>query len=143
EINPSSGIPNTVSARLQFDGTWAPSYYYSTSTFIPGDILQIALQVDAGSRATGRYSYTVETTAHYTGSDVTSTSSGSITIVNEGSSPFGQGWTLDLVDRLFPVTGGVILNQGAGNSLWFAGTGPSYTTPAGDFSTLVKNVDNT
>ncbi len=39
--------------------------------------------------------------------------------------------------------GGVILNQGAGNSLWFAENGGSYTTPAGDFSTLVKNFDDT
>jgi hypothetical protein len=45
--------------------------------------------------------------------------------------------------RLHPVTGGVILNQGAGHSLWFAGSGPNYTTPAGDFSTLVQNGDGT
>src|SRR5206468_3933980 len=88
-------------------------------------------------------------------SDSTTTNSGSVTIINEESSVFGEGWTLNfspsplggegwgegLFNRLHIVTGGVILNQGVGNSLWFAGSGP-YTTPAGDFSVLVKNADN-
>ncbi len=145
QIPTSGGIPDTVSARLQFNGSWGSSKYYQTGTgalYNPGAVLQIALQADAGSLATGRYDYSVETTAHYSGSDPATTVSGSVTIVNEESSVFGEGWTLDLVDRLHVVTGGVILNQGAGNSLWFAGSGP-YTTPAGDFSTLVKNGDNT
>jgi RHS repeat-associated protein len=159
ELNPSASVPNTVSARLQFNGTWGPSKYYDTSPSTtkhnPGNVLQISLQSDAGSLATGRYDYTVETTANYSGSSTTTTSSGTITLINEESSPFGEGWTLDLAgnaagfpagafDRLHVVTGGVILNQGAGKSLWFASNGPNaFTTPAGDFSTLVKNGDNT
>src|SRR5262249_7950199 len=39
-------------------------------------------------------------------------------------------------DRIWPVTGGVILEQTAGKSLWFASSGPNFITPAGDFSTL-------
>ncbi|MBI3464991.1 MAG: RHS repeat protein, partial [Planctomycetes bacterium] len=160
EINPSGGIPNTVSARLQFNGTWGPTKYYATSTYNPGDILQISLQADAGSLATGRYSYTFETTANYSGSSSTTSVSGTISLINEDSSALGEGWTLalgsgfgvqgsgaegeGLFERLHIVTGGVILNQGAGNSLWFASAGPfNFTTPAGDFSTLVKNFDNT
>jgi len=143
----NAAVPNTVSARLQFDGTWGSSKYYdtspSTTKYNPGDIIQISLQADAGSLSTGRYDYTFETTANYTGSSTTTSSSGSVTIINEESSVFGEGWTLDNLDRLHVVTGGVILNQGAGNSLWFAENGGAYTTPAGDFSTLVKNEDET
>jgi YD repeat-containing protein len=157
EIPTTGGIPNTVSSRLQFNGSWGPSKYYQTGTgalYNPGDVLQIALQADAGSLATGRYNYTVETTANYTGYSSTTTASGVVTIVNEETSPFGEGWSLDLspsplrgegrgeglFDRLHIVPGGVILNQGAGHSLWFAGSGPNYTTPAGDFSTLTRNM---
>jgi hypothetical protein len=149
EISPAGPVPNTVSARLQFNGVWGASKYYDTSPSTtkhnPGNALQLSLQSDAGSLATGRYDYTFETTANTGGSGGgTTTNSGTITVINEEASPFGEGWTLDLVDRLHPVTGGVILNQGAGNSLWFASSGPfSFTTPAGDFSTLVKNFDNT
>ncbi len=160
ELDPAAAVPNTVSARLQFNGSWGSSKYYdtspSTTKYNPGDIIQISLQADAGSLATGRYDYTFETTANYSGSSTTTSSSGSVTIINEESSVFGEGWTLGLVgdsssslqsqasslfNRLHVVTGGVILNQGAGNSLWFAENGGAYATPAGDFSTLVKNGD--
>ena len=60
-------------------------------------------------------------------------------IVNQASSPFGAGWSLDNVESLVAVTGGVILVQPGGTSLWFAGSGGSFTSPAGDFSTLVQN----
>jgi hypothetical protein len=148
ELDPSANVPETVSARLKFNGTWGSSKYYDTSPssakWNKGDIMHISLQADAGSLATGRYSYDFETTANYSGSSTTTTSSGTVTIINEESSVFGEGWTLDIVDRIHTATGGVILNQGAGNSLWFAESGTSggnttYTTPAGDFSTLLKN----
>jgi YD repeat-containing protein len=148
ELDPSANVPETVSARLKFNGTWGSSKYYDTSPssakWNKGDIMHISLQADAGSLATGRYSYEFETTANYSGSSTTTTSSGTVNIINEESSVFGEGWTLDLVDRIHTATGGVILNQGAGNSLWFAESGTSggnttYTTPAGDFSTLLKN----
>jgi len=162
EISPTGGIPDTVSARLRFDGAWGPSKHYRTGApvyFNPGSILQISLQDDGGNRPTGRYDYTVEVTAHYATGDVTTSTSGQVTIVNEETSPFGEGWTLQAVgavasslqsqasslfNRLHIATGGVILNQGAGHSLWYASSGPNtFTTPAGDFSTLVKNGDGT
>jgi hypothetical protein len=59
ELNPAAAVPNTVSARLQFNGTWGSSKYYDTSPSTakhnPGNILQISLQADAASLATGRY----------------------------------------------------------------------------------------
>ena len=70
--------------------------------------------------------------------------SGTATVINESGSAFGHGWTLDGLDKIISATGGVILNLGGGgNSLWFSGSfgsgGGTYTDPAGDFSTLVKN----
>jgi len=163
QIDPAGGIPDTVSARLQFNGAWGPSKYYLTgapANFNPGAYLQISLQADASTLPTGRFDYTVEVTAHYTGGDVTSATTGKVNVVNHKDSRFGSGWTLELVgartpipgggidpygvfDRLHPLTDGIIVDQGAGNTLWFATLGGGYATPRGEFSSLVHNADGT
>ena len=71
-MDPASGIPNTVSAQLTLDGVEGQEYYYDTTGLNPGDIMQIALQGDASSLATGRYSWRIDVTAHYQGGDVAS-----------------------------------------------------------------------
>src|SRR5206468_10671657 len=57
------------------------------------------------------------------------------------ANPFGAGWSLAGVERIFSVTGGVILDLGNGESLWFANgqTSGTFVTPPGDFSTLTQN----
>jgi RHS repeat-associated protein len=72
---------------------------------------------------------------------VTTTYSGSVDVLNDNSSAFGADWTLDNVQRIWPVTGGVILELPGGTSLWFANGQQSgtFVTPAGDFSTLTQN----
>jgi YD repeat-containing protein len=50
------------------------------------------------------------------------------------------------LDRLYPITGGVLWVRSGGDSLWFADNGSGgYQRPVGDeiFSTLVKNADQT
>lgn len=144
-LNPAMGIPPTVSAKLTFNSVQGQEYYYDTSGLNPGDIMQIALQGDARSLSTGRYDWRIDVTAHYSGGDVSSYTTGTVTVINHSSDPAGTGWQVAGVDRLYPVTGGAILDLGGGQSLWFAwnsGT-QTYITPAGDFSTLVKNQNNT
>jgi hypothetical protein len=59
---------------------------------------------------------------------------------NLTANPFGPGWSLDNVSRLYPVTGGVVLQNPDGTSLWFAaGQGGTFVSPAGDYSTLGYN----
>src|SRR5207247_3368494 len=118
--------------------------WYSTSTLNPGDIVEIPLQGDAHTLATGRYSWSFSVTANYFPTPVTTTQSGFVNIINDNGSLFGAGWTLAGFDRLWAVTGGVILEMAAGRSLWFASNGQGgFVTPAGDFSTLVQNADST
>jgi RHS repeat-associated protein len=64
-----------------------------------------------------------------------------VDIVNSSSSPFGAGWSLNVLQRIWPVTGGVILELPGGLSLWFANgqTAGTFVTPAGDTSTLTQN----
>ena len=63
-------------------------------------------------------------------------------MLNELTSAFGDGWTLAGLEQVISASGGVILNLGGnGASEWFSGSpgvGGSYTSPAGDFSTLTK-----
>jgi len=135
----SGALPSTISAQLTFNGTAGSTFYYSTSSLNPGDIMEIASQVNASSLSTGRYSYSIAVTANYA-TPVTTTYSGSVNVINDASSPFGAGWTLSGLEHIWSVTGGVILELPGGLSLWFASAGSgAFTTPAGDFSTLTQN----
>src|SRR5205807_7976501 len=130
-IDSSQAVPPTVSAQLTLNSTAGQLFYYTTNggATNPGDIMQIALQGDATSLSTGRYSYSIAVTANY-GTPVTTTYTGSVDIINSSSSPFGAGWSLNSLYRIWSVTGGVILEQPVGTSLWFASTGSgTFTTP--------------
>jgi RHS repeat-associated protein len=138
-LDPSQSIPTKVSAQLTFSGSSGGTYYYDTSKFIPGDVEQIPLLADAHSLSTGRYSYSIAVT-DYRSSNTTTNPSGTATVVNESGNPIGAGWTVQGLAQITTATGGVILSLGSGDrSLWFtSGAGGSYTSPAGDFSTLVS-----
>ncbi len=142
-LSGSQPVPSQVSATLTFNSIVGTTYYYDTSSFNPGDVQQIALQATGtSSLATGRYSYSVQIVDHGTAL-TTITLTGTTTILNESSSPFGDGWSLDGLEQVIPETGGVILSLGGGSSLWYTGSfgsgGGTYTNPPGQFDTLVKN----
>ncbi len=148
-LDPTQAVPSEVSAQLTFDGTALTTYYYNTSSFTPGDIEQIALQAtNASSLATGRYAYSVQIIDYRSGVPTTFTYSGDATVLNQSSSSFGDGWTLQGLEQITSASGGVILNTGtAGASLWFSGSpgsgGGTYDTPAANFSTLTLNSNGT
>jgi YD repeat-containing protein len=142
-LDASQSAPTKVSAQLTFDGTAGTAYYYDTSKFTPGDIEAIGLQADATGKSTGRFNYSVQV-VDYRATNTTFTLNGTTTVLNYSSSAFGAGWTLQGLEKITAATGGVILDLGGGGrSLWFTGSGGTYTSPAGEFSTLVKNGDNT
>jgi RHS repeat-associated protein len=69
---------------------------------------------------------------------------GFVDVVNQANSPYGAGWALDNVEQLVSVSGGMMLVNSDGTSLYFASNGSGgFTTPAGDFSTLVQNGNGT
>jgi YD repeat-containing protein len=79
-----------------------------------------------------------------TGLYYVTTYTGSVDIVNNNAAFLGAGWSLAGYERIYSVTGGVIVDNGGGTNLWFAngimlGT---FVTPTGDTSTLVQNADN-
>jgi RHS repeat-associated protein len=147
QIDPSNGtVPTKVSAQLTFNGTAGTTWYYNTSSYIPGNIQQIALQANATSLATGRYAYT-GTIADVRGTNTTFTISGNTDVINYSGGAIGNGWTVAGLEQITTATGGVIVDLGTGGkSLWFAGSPPSggnYTSPAGEFSTLTFNSGGT
>ena len=130
-----SAAPSTVSAQLTVNSVSATQVYYNTSQLNPGDIMQLTLPTtaSAGLTSTGRYSYSITVVENYS-TPVTYTYSGSVDVVNDSSSAFGAGWSLDAVERLWPITGsGAILELPGGYSLWFANGSQS-----GTFLTPVK-----
>ncbi len=140
QLNPSDAVPTSLSAILTFNGTAASPISVDPTLMFPGDTLQIGLQANATALSTGRYSYSFQV-VDADASPMTTTYSGSVDVINYGSSAFGGGWSLAGVERIYSVTGGAILDLGDGTSLWFAngGVGGTFVTPAGDYSTLTQN----
>jgi RHS repeat-associated protein len=138
QIPTSDTTLSSISAQLTFNGNTGTSQGLDITNYVGGDTLQIALQAGATSLATGRYSYSFQV-KDTNASTVTTTYSGSVDIVNTSGNAFGR-WFLSGVERAYSVTGGVLLDLGNGQSLWFASSGSgTFTTPAGDFSTLTQN----
>jgi RHS repeat-associated protein len=148
-----SSAPSVVTAQLTitqgstnvFTGS---TIYYNTSQLNPGDIVEIPLQANVATAATGRYSWAITVTAYYSSTSIQTNSSGSLSLVNSAAdigSIFGNGWSLAGFQRLWPQGGpsgpnGALLDLGNGLSLWFApALGGGFVTPAGDFSTLTYN----
>ena len=152
-LDPALSTPSKTSVQLTFNGSAGSTYYYATSAFNPGDYAQFAVQADATGLATGRYSYSTQV-VDYRATNTTATYSGTVTVVDAADAPFGaigQGWSIQGLNRIVSATGGVILDTGSNDRLWFATAGgsggsggsTSYTSPAGDFSVLVQNPSGT
>jgi RHS repeat-associated protein len=150
-LDPTMATPSKVTAQLQYNGTNGTTWYYGTSSLTPGDIMQIGLQANASTLSTGRYGYTATVIDYRSGTPTTFTYSGTSTLINESQDPtfsaLGAGWTVSGLEKIITASGGVILDEGDGAGLWFSGSfgsgGGTYTSPAGDFSTLVLNSNGT
>jgi RHS repeat-associated protein len=151
QLDPTKAAPSQVSAQLTLNGTAGSTYYFSTSSLTPGDIMQIGLQADAHSLSTGRYSYTETIIDYRGGTPTTFTYNGTATVENAAEdatfSALGAGWTVAGLNKIISATGGVILDQGDGSVEWFSGSfgggGGTYTSTPGDFSTLTLNSNGT
>jgi RHS repeat-associated protein len=90
----------------------------------------------------GIYPWQVEVKATVGSTIYDRTASGVLPVVVNASSPFGAGWSLGGTQSLLIGSQGVALvDNTTGGFRYFTGTGPSYTSPANDQGTLVKNGD--
>jgi YD repeat-containing protein len=139
-----TAVPDSVGATLTLNGVAGTEVFFDTSSLATEDLVQIAVQGDATGLATGRYSYQIDVTEYFT-TPVTTPYTGYVNIINNADSAFGAGWSIQGLERLWPVSGGAILEMAGGVSMWFeeGSTAGTFVSPAGDFSTLVQNLDDT
>ena len=103
-----------------------------------------AIQFDGSLFASGRYNYTYNFNCNFPISRRTTPAQGQIIVQNDINSEFGAGWTLDRLYRLhFNNDGSVLITSGGGDVWVFDADGSGgFITPDGEYSILVKNIDN-
>jgi len=91
-----------------------------------------------GMGSTGVYAVTVVVGAVYAAGTVETSAASRVIVVNEGSSPIAQGWTVAGIQRLYPnqLGSGALVTEGDGSAIYFSWNGSTFTTPAGEFSRL-------
>ena len=138
-------VPTGIEIRLTWNGSAGSWEALSTSGARAGDDYGFALQVPSAVSSTGYYSYLLEMRATFSGGGTVTrpVASGSLPVVVPAND-YGHGWSVDGLDKIVPVTGGLLYVYGTGDARFFSGSGTgTYTNPANEFGTLAKNVDNT
>ena len=104
-----------------------------------------AIQFDGSLFETGRYDFQYDFNCNFPISRRSSIVEGEVIVQNEITSEFGAGWTLDGLHKLHKnQDGSILLTTGNADAWVFESDGTGgYTTPPGDFSTLIENADNT
>lgn len=149
-----SSLTTKVTAQLTLDSTTYSKYYYDRASLNTGALVQTAAIGDASALSSGRYEFTLTDTAvPSSGTTITNNNAGGVDILNYSSSPIGKGWGIAGLTRLYsyatpeedpwpPYMFGVMLDNGDGTSLWFQQVSGVFVSPAGDFSSLVMNMDD-
>lgn len=141
----STNQPVKMSILLKrSDGTFVTFTNGSTEIFFGTGTgaNRLAAQFDASTFATGAYKYTVVARSWFSdGSFKEATAPIRILIVNETSSPFGWGWSIAGLQKLyFQSDGSVVVAEGNGSAAVFpldlCPSGCTYSSPPGDFSTF-------
>lgn len=111
--------------------------YFSNQGGTTGATATPGLQIRGAALATGAYSLTLEVRSHWASGTqpAATTQAVRVLVVNRGGSRFGAGWGVYGLQRIHVQPDGLVMDEGDGSARFFAGAGPSYTTPEGDFST--------
>jgi RHS repeat-associated protein len=150
---PYDPVPTSITASVSWNGgPWqAPvTYNYNApgTSYKPGNTYLLAIQDADPIAISGVYNWQVQVT--FTFSDgktrpISAVYSGQAPVVAQDNSPYGAGWNIDGLVSLVPCTdGGVLWVYGNGDSDFFAeNSSGGYTSPSGNFGTLVQNNDGT
>lgn len=127
-------LPESVSARIMIGGVdYGTDPSVSLTDASAGDTIRQAVQISADNLPTGVNEYEFISISEYACTKVGQVATGEIFVDNQTDSPFGQGWSLAELGRLYPQEDGTALIR-EGN-----GTLKSFT-PQTDFSTLADPV---
>ena len=129
--------PSEFAVRLSFQGNTTETVY-TGSTLTGNEEVRLGMQIPVQGLPTGRYAYSLEVVAD---GNTLQSYSGNMNWVNRAGSEYGAGWGLAGVEEIVPQSGGVLLIQGNGTSLWYAEGAVlgSYLAAAGDSATLARN----
>jgi RHS repeat-associated protein len=143
--DPNEAVPDQLQADLSWNGGAFSSWTtFGTSGHSAGDTYVMALQVPSAITATGNYSYTMQVQATYGSYTQTRDASGTLAVVvRDVSNPFGNGWSLSILDQIVPVTGGVLYVSGStGGAQFFRSLGSGFLSPPDNFGTLTQSGSN-
>ena len=132
----NSAVPNVISTNLRVGGVNFDNETFKQAT---ADQARQSSMFDAALVDTGYYFYSLETKSNYTSSTVSSSISGNVIVNNQINSPFGAGWTLDGLQRLYCLgrpDGKVLLTEGSGSAKKFS---TNLTWAFSDLTTLSVN----
>ncbi|MBA3670395.1 MAG: hypothetical protein H0W68_00030 [Gemmatimonadaceae bacterium] len=116
-----------VTARVLVNGIARGARSWMASEWPTTGAARIALPYDASGDVTNLYPYTLEVTAFYDARSVTSRLKSRLAVVNRASSPFGAGWWVAGLERLY-------LDAYGRPGMWVGGDGSvrRYVTVRGD-----------
>ena len=121
-----SSVPQTVSASVQVGGLAVGAEVFTDTTSLDENLdetIRQSVQFDAGAFATGAYPYLLQLKSNFPGSSVSSFLSGTLVVDNRARSPFGAGWGLAGLQRLYSQSNGsVLLTDGDGSARVFSPT---------------------
>jgi RHS repeat-associated protein len=154
----ATNIPSRLRIMLRrpSDMTFVTLSNDTIQAFVNGDTasIRLAAQYDASADVTRVYKYDALVTAFYgpasapTDDSTQTLSNVRVFVQNESGSPYGRGWVVSGDSRIHQQTDGNLLLAGNDGTLTYFTVGScggspwscSYTAPAGDYSTLVRNV---
>jgi RHS repeat-associated protein len=142
-----AAVPKTFSTKLEVGGVQQGGEIFTDTRSLPENAdstSRISIQFDAFNLVTGRYPYKATVFSNYQNSSIGGITSGNVIVINRKQSPLGAGWAITDLQQLYPQADGtVLLTTGDGTALFFSGGPTTFTSPVGDFTTLVKNPDGT
>ena len=112
-----TSLPSSFDATLTFDSVEQDPITFYTSEVAQGDLVTLAVQVDAPVTATGRYAWSL--VLDVPGEDPI-LADGVVFIRAEDASPFVAGWTLSILNRLVEISSD---GNGPAGVMWLYGDG--------------------
>ena len=113
-------IPTEISAQIEIGGVrygvpTSVSTGEGDNALSSGEMARQAVQLNASNLSVGRNPFKFISTSKFACSTVSKVTTGEVFVDNQIDSPFGRGWTMAELSRLYPQeNGSVIIREGTG-----------------------------
>ncbi|HEY7165683.1 MAG TPA: tandem-95 repeat protein [Candidatus Binatia bacterium] len=123
-ISSRAAVPPTLSYSLSVGGAEQSAETFINTSGLNEDrdeTIRGTASFDASQLATGVYPYRIKLTSNYLNSAIASFISDKVLVINEQKSPFGAGWSIGGLGRLFfQSDGSALFTDGDGTAIVFA-----------------------